>query len=172
MQSSSTTAPSHSRRIQIISQHLSLNTTSTQPLQTVDVLIIGAGFAGMYMTHKLLKTSTTSQLNIQILEAGTNVGGTWTFNRYPGARCDVPSIEYSFSNDAYEGLEQSWVGLICSLNPNTTAVKHVLTFHSLFNHLLYRHLLYRHWIIPKSTRPSLDLRSPSADLDRTYGRTA
>jgi len=63
--------------------------------------------------------------------------------------------------------ENADVGLICSLNPNTTAVKHVLTFHSLFNHLLYRHLLYRHLlyrhsIIPKSTRPSLDLRSPSA----------
>ena len=58
--------------------------------------------------------------------------------------------------------ENADVGLICSLNPNTTAVKHVLTFHSLFNHLLYRHLLYRHllylhWIIPKPTRPSLDL---------------
>ena len=63
--------------------------------------------------------------------------------------------------------ENADVGLIYSLNPNTTAVKHVLTFHSLFNHLLYRHLLYRHLlyrhsIIPKSTRPSLDLRSPSA----------
>ena len=74
------------------------------------------------------------------------------------------------------------VGLICSLNPNTAAIEHVLTFtflfnhllyrhllyrHLLYRHLLYRHLLYRHWIIPTSTRltrPSLDLRSPSAEL--------
>ena len=67
------------------------------------------------------------------------------------------------------------------IDPNTTAIKHVLTFllfnhllyrhllyrhllyrHLLYRHLLYRHLLYRHWMIPTSTRPSLDLRSPSA----------
>ena len=79
------------------------------------------------------------------------------------------------------------VGLICSLNPNTAAIEYVLTFHLLYRHLLYhhllyrhliyrhllyrhlcyfhllyRHLLYRHWIIPTPTRPSLDLRSPSA----------
>ena len=69
------------------------------------------------------------------------------------------------------------VGLNLFLDPNTTAIEHVLTFHLLYCHLLYRHLLYRHllyhrvlylhllyrhWIIPTSTRPSLDLRSPSA----------
>ena len=53
------------------------------------------------------------------------------------------------------------------LDPNATAIEHVLTFHLLYRYFLYRrllylHLLYRHWIIPTSTRPSLDLRSPSA----------
>ena len=48
------------------------------------------------------------------------------------------------------------------LDPNTTAVGHVLTIHAFFNHLLYRHLLDRHWIIPEPTRPSLNLRSPSS----------
>jgi hypothetical protein len=60
---------------------------------------------------------------------------------------------------------ESHVGLICSFDPNTAAT--ILTFHLLYRHLLYHrllylHLLYRHWIIPTSTRPSLDLRSPSA----------
>ena len=68
------------------------------------------------------------------------------------------------------------VGLNLFLDPNTTAIEHVLTFHLLYRHLLYRHLLYylllcfhllyRHWIIPPSTRPSLDLRSPSAVIIR------
>ena len=55
---------------------------------------------------------------------------------------------------------ESHVGLICSFDPNTAAT--ILTFHLLYRHLLYHRLLYRHWIIPTSTRPSLDLRSPSA----------
>jgi len=69
---------------------------------TVDVVIVGAGFAGMYMLYKLRKLG----LNTRVLEAAKDVGGTWYWNRYPGARCDVPSMEYSFSfsND----LQQEW----------------------------------------------------------------
>ena len=68
----------------------------------VDVVVIGAGFAGMYMIHRLRELGLT----IRAFEAGSNVGGTWYWNRYPGARCDVPSIEYSFSFD--KELEQEW----------------------------------------------------------------
>ncbi|SVB38812.1 uncharacterized protein METZ01_LOCUS191666, partial [marine metagenome] len=68
----------------------------------VDVVVIGAGFAGMYMIHRLRELGLT----IRAFEAGGNVGGTWYWNRYPGARCDVPSIEYSFSFD--KELEQEW----------------------------------------------------------------
>ncbi len=70
--------------------------------QNVDVAIVGAGFAGMYMLHK------TRQLGLkaQVFEAGSGVGGTWYWNRYPGARCDVESLEYSYSFD--EELQQEW----------------------------------------------------------------
>lgn len=67
-----------------------------------EVIIIGAGFAGLYQLHKLRELG----LDAHILEAGPEVGGTWYWNRYPGARCDIESIEYSYSFDPE--LEQSW----------------------------------------------------------------
>ena len=54
-----------------------------------DVIIVGAGFGGMYMLHELRKIG----LNVLVLEEATGVGGTWYWNRYPGARCDVESME-------------------------------------------------------------------------------
>ena len=67
-----------------------------------DVVIVGAGFAGMYGLHKL----RSQGLKVKVFEAGSDVGGTWYWNRYPGARCDVPSIEYSFGFS--DELEQEW----------------------------------------------------------------
>jgi cation diffusion facilitator CzcD-associated flavoprotein CzcO len=58
-----------------------------------DAVIVGAGFAGMYMLHKLRGMG----LNAHVFEAGSDVGGTWFWNRYPGARVDIESQEYSFS---------------------------------------------------------------------------
>jgi cyclohexanone monooxygenase len=67
-----------------------------------DVIVVGAGFAGMYAIYRFRQAG----LKIKVLEAGTDVGGTWYWNRYPGARCDVPSIEYSFGFSPE--LEQEW----------------------------------------------------------------
>lgn len=64
--------------------------------------MVGAGFAGMYMLHRL----RTMGLSVQVIESADDVGGTWYWNRYPGARCDVPTMEYSFSFS--EELEQDW----------------------------------------------------------------
>jgi cation diffusion facilitator CzcD-associated flavoprotein CzcO len=68
----------------------------------VDVAIVGAGFAGLYMLHR----ARTAGFSAHVFERGGGVGGTWYWNRYPGARCDVPSLEYSyqFSDD----LQQEW----------------------------------------------------------------
>ncbi|PQZ94757.1 cyclohexanone monooxygenase [Arthrobacter sp. MYb227] len=68
----------------------------------VDVLVVGAGFSGLYMLHKLRGLG----LSAVALEKGDGVGGTWYWNRYPGARCDVESPYYSYSFDA--DLEQEW----------------------------------------------------------------
>ncbi|MEY3805562.1 MAG: hypothetical protein RIR69_374 [Actinomycetota bacterium] len=68
----------------------------------VDVVVVGAGFAGMYAIYR----ARALGLTIRVFEAGTDVGGTWYWNRYPGARCDVESLEYSYSFD--EALQQEW----------------------------------------------------------------
>ncbi|MBW6401480.1 NAD(P)/FAD-dependent oxidoreductase [Roseomonas sp. HJA6] len=68
----------------------------------VDAVIVGAGFAGLYMLHRLRGLG----LSAIVLEAGEDVGGTWYWNRYPGARCDVESMQYSYSFD--EALQQDW----------------------------------------------------------------
>ena len=69
---------------------------------TVDVAIVGAGFSGMYLLHKL----RAMNLSAVVFEAGTDVGGTWYWNRYPGARVDVESLAYSYSFS--EELEQEY----------------------------------------------------------------
>jgi len=67
-----------------------------------DALVVGAGFAGMYMLHRLRGLG----LRVRVLEAGDGVGGTWYWNRYPGARCDVESVQYSYQFSPE--LEQDW----------------------------------------------------------------
>jgi cyclohexanone monooxygenase len=70
---------------------------------TCDVVIVGAGFGGLYMLHKLRELG----FDAHIVEAGGGVGGVWYWNRYPGARCDIESIQYSYSFD--DALQQEWV---------------------------------------------------------------
>lgn len=72
------------------------------PKSEVDALIVGAGFSGMYMLYALLKLG----LNVCVVEEGTDVGGTWYWNRYPGARCDIVSMDYSYSFS--DELQQEW----------------------------------------------------------------
>jgi cation diffusion facilitator CzcD-associated flavoprotein CzcO len=69
---------------------------------TLDAVVVGAGFAGLYALHEL----RSQGLSVRVFEAAPEVGGTWYYNRYPGARCDVESVDYcySFSNE----LQQEW----------------------------------------------------------------
>src|ERR1700730_7251728 len=75
---------------------------SAKASETYDVVVVGAGFAGMYMLHRLRKQGMTAR----VYEQGDGVGGTWYWNRYPGARCDVESMQYSYSFS--EELQQEW----------------------------------------------------------------
>jgi cyclohexanone monooxygenase len=70
--------------------------------QEFDVLIVGAGFGGMYAVYRMRALG----LSVCAIEAGQDVGGTWYWNRYPGARCDVESMSYSYSFS--EELQQEW----------------------------------------------------------------
>jgi cyclohexanone monooxygenase len=67
-----------------------------------DAVIVGAGVAGLYMLHRLRGLG----LSARVFEAGDGVGGTWYWNRYPGARCDIESIDYSYSFS--DDLQQEW----------------------------------------------------------------
>ncbi|MFJ2839267.1 flavin-containing monooxygenase [Nocardia sp. NPDC087230] len=68
----------------------------------VDVVVVGAGIAGLYALHRF----RGSGLTVRVFEAGEGVGGVWYWNRYPGARCDVESVDYSYSFD--DALQQEW----------------------------------------------------------------
>ena len=69
----------------------------------VDAVVVGAGFAGLYALHKL----RSQGLSVRAFEAAPDVGGTWYYNRYPGARCDVESVDYCYSFS--EELQQEWI---------------------------------------------------------------
>lgn len=70
--------------------------------EAVDVVVVSAGFAGLYALYKLRQLG----LRARVFEAGADVGGVWYFNRYPGARCNVESMQYSYSFS--EELQQEW----------------------------------------------------------------
>src|ERR1700748_413202 len=74
------------------------------PTPTYDVVIIGAGFAGMYMLHRVRVLGIPAR----VYEAGSGVGGTWYWNRYPGARCDTETMQYSYSFSPELQQEWSW----------------------------------------------------------------
>src|SRR5688500_7606789 len=67
-----------------------------------DAVIVGAGFSGLYMLYRMRKSGRSAIL----IERGSDVGGTWYWNRYPGARCDVESYQYSYS--FCPDLDQDW----------------------------------------------------------------
>ncbi len=76
--------------------------SESERLGELDALIVGAGFAGLYMLHRL----RSAGLEAIAYEAGSGIGGTWFWNRYPGARCDIESIEYSYQFS--EELQRDW----------------------------------------------------------------
>ncbi len=75
---------------------------SNPPTTEFDAVIVGAGFAGMYMLHSLREQGFTAR----VYEAADGVGGTWYWNRYPGARCDVESLDYQYSFS--DELQREW----------------------------------------------------------------
>ena len=71
-------------------------------LNACDVVVVGAGLAGLYQVHRLQQAG----FRVRAFDKGADVGGTWYWNRYPGARCDIESIVYSYSFDA--DLQREW----------------------------------------------------------------
>ena len=80
----------------------STNEIADNRVRTLEVAIVGAGFAGMYMLHRLRELGVSTR----VYETGSGGGGTWYWNRYPGARCDVESMQYSYQFS--DKLQQEW----------------------------------------------------------------
>ena len=64
-------------------------------LRKLDVVVVGAGFSGLYLLHKL----RSSGFSVAVIEKAEQLGGTWQWKRYPGARCDIPYLQYSYQFD-------------------------------------------------------------------------
>jgi cation diffusion facilitator CzcD-associated flavoprotein CzcO len=75
---------------------------NVRSVREVDVVVVGAGFAGLYALHRF----RSQGLTVRVFESAPDVGGTWYHNRYPGARCDVESVDYCYSFS--EELQQAW----------------------------------------------------------------
>ncbi|MFO1091336.1 MAG: NAD(P)/FAD-dependent oxidoreductase [Hyphomicrobiales bacterium] len=75
---------------------------NTGDLAEFDVVVVGAGVSGLYMLHRLRQDGW----RVRVLEAGSDVGGTWYWNRYPGLRCDIESQQYSYSFS--DDLQREW----------------------------------------------------------------
>lgn len=80
----------------------SLDAARRRADESVDVIVVGAGFGGLYALHRLRELG----FRVKAFEKGGDVGGVWYWNRYPGARCDVESMQYSYSFS--EDLQQEW----------------------------------------------------------------
>jgi hypothetical protein len=91
--------PAAGKAMQWLAQEMDRHLTAAE---RKDVVVVGAGFSGMYQLYKLREQG----LDVQVFEAGSDVGGTWYWNRYPGARVDIESMAYSFSFS--EELQQEW----------------------------------------------------------------
>jgi cation diffusion facilitator CzcD-associated flavoprotein CzcO/acetyl esterase/lipase len=79
-----------------------MDTGNGSTVTSTDVVVVGAGFAGLYLLQRLRSQGMSSV----VLECADGVGGTWYWNRYPGARCDIMSVDYSYSFDPE--LEKEW----------------------------------------------------------------
>ncbi|MDT9592289.1 NAD(P)/FAD-dependent oxidoreductase [Nocardioides zeae] len=101
---------------------------------TYDVVVVGAGFSGLYMLHRLRGLG----LSAVVLETGEDVGGTWYWNRYPGARCDVESMHYSYSFDPELEQEWEWTEKYPSQPEIHAYLRHVAERHDLRRDIRFR----------------------------------
>ncbi len=98
---------------------------------TRDAIVIGAGIAGLYAIYRLREMG----FSLHAYEAGDDVGGTWYFNRYPGARCDIESLDYSYSFSPELEQEWTWSERYASQPEILRYLQHVADRFSLRDHI-------------------------------------
>lgn len=100
-----------------------MTTASNGASDVRDVLVVGAGFAGLYCLYRFRNRG----LSTRVIESAPDVGGTWYWNAYPGARCDVESMDYSYSFSPELDQEWTWTELYASQPEILAYLRHVAT---------------------------------------------
>ncbi|OBK27116.1 steroid monooxygenase [Mycobacterium asiaticum] len=113
-----------------------------EPFTTVDVAVVGAGFAGLYAAHRLRLAGRS----MRIFEAGEDIGGTWYWNRYPGARVDIPSLDYMFSFDSDWARDWQWSEKYATQPEILRYLNHVADKHDLRRDMQFAtRVTHAHW---------------------------
>jgi cation diffusion facilitator CzcD-associated flavoprotein CzcO/acetyl esterase/lipase len=116
--------------------------TDTASTPDVNVVVVGAGIAGLYLAHRLSRAGHTMRL----FEAGDDIGGTWHWNRYPGARVDIPSIDYMYSFDPEWRAGWQWSEKYAAQPEILCYLNHVADKHDLRRHITFStRVLQAHW---------------------------
>lgn len=102
-----------------------------------DLIIIGAGFAGLYSLYKAIKRN----IKVCVFEKGSDVGGTWYWNRYPGARCDVESMQYSYQFSKELEQEWKWTEQYATQPEILKYAKHVAKRYNLKPHIKFNNII-------------------------------
>ena len=114
----------------------------TESDERTDVLVVGAGFSGLYLIHQL----RAQGLSVRAIERGGDVGGTWYWNRYPGARCDIESVDYCYSFSPELVAEWNWSERYASQPEILSYLQHVADRFDLRKHISFgRHLIGTTW---------------------------
>ncbi|SRX92790.1 putative flavin-containing monooxygenase [Ilumatobacter coccineus YM16-304] [Mycobacterium shimoidei] len=107
--------------------------SADRPTPDVDVVVVGAGMAGLYLAYRL----SLAGYRFRIFEAADGVGGTWYWNRYPGARVDVPSIDYMYSFDPDWQRDWQWSEKYATQPELLRYLNHVADKHDLRRHITF-----------------------------------
>ncbi|WP_204808509.1 flavin-containing monooxygenase [Mycobacterium riyadhense] len=108
----------------------------------VDVVVVGAGFAGLYAVYRL----RLADHSMRIFEAGDDIGGTWYWNRYPGARVDIPSVDYMFSFDPDWSRDWQWSEKYATQPEILRYLNHVADKHDLRRDIQFdTRVTHAHW---------------------------
>ncbi len=158
-------------------------------MERVDAVVVGAGFSGLYLCHRLVQEG----FSIRAFEAGGDVGGTWYWNRYPGARCDIESVQYSYQFSPELQQEWTWSERYASQPELLAYIEHVADRFDLRRHITFDTRVERarfddtshRWLVTTSGGEdvaarflllgvgvlSVTLTPDFPDLDRYQGRT-
>ena len=132
------------------------------PHAPLDVVVIGAGFGGLYATYRLARSGR----RFRVFEKAPDVGGTWFYNRYPGARCDVDSLQYSYSFSDELQQEWEWTERFAAQPEILRYIRHVADRFDLYRHIEFDTLVTsvewddaaRCWIVTTDRGESLRAR--------------